>query len=110
MHVAVRRHQLRHLAEQSKVILQGRSELSFVASVALKYPKPTHDAPIHLREPHLPSELRLLARLAPADYGRVLLEDGNQFLFGRNLLPLKHPTGSLRNCSLKKPCEVGDLF
>src|SRR5918994_1404796 len=67
MHVAVRRHQLRHLAEQSEVIIEGRSELSFIACVALEYPKPAHDAPFHLREPHHPTKLGLLlACLAPA--------------------------------------------
>src|SRR5215208_1629796 len=110
MHVAVRRHQLRRLAEQSEVILQGRFELSFVARVALQDPKPTYDAPFDLTEPHLPTELRRVVRLASSDYARVFLEEGNQFFFGRKLLPLKHSTAGLRNGSLEKLREVGELF
>src|SRR5215211_6804911 len=79
------------------MILQGWPQLGFIAGIALQNPKPAYDAPIHLREPHLPTELGLLTCLAPPNYGRVLLEDGNQLLRGRNLLPFKHPPAALRN-------------
>src|SRR5215211_3006103 len=79
------------------MILQGWPQLGFIAGIALQNPKPAYDAPIHLREPHLPTELGLLTCLAPPNYGRVLLEDGNQLLRGRNLLPFKH---------LRRLCEM----
>src|SRR5215204_216267 len=70
MHVAIRR--TMNVSPSSKCW----SELSFIARVALQDPKPTYDAPIHLREPHFSAELCRVARLASSDYARVFLEDG----------------------------------
>src|SRR5215210_1263281 len=111
VHVAVRRHELWRSTEQAQVILERRPQLGFVTGIALQDPESAHDAPIHLREPHFPPELcALRAYLAPADYARVFLEDGNQFFFGRNPLPLEHSPAGLRNDSLEKLREVGEPF
>jgi hypothetical protein len=110
MHVAVRCYEPWRPAEQAQVILQSWLQLSFVARVAFEYPKPAHDAPFHLREPHLPPKLGLLAGLTPADYGRVGLEDGNQLLGGGHLLFLDDPPLSLLGDPPEEPCEVGKLF
>jgi hypothetical protein len=110
VHVAIRCEEPWCSAEQSEVIVQGWPQLSFVARVALEYPKVAHDTSIHLREPHFPPKLRRLFGLASADYGRVGLENGNQFLGGRKLLSFKHPTAGLPNHLLKELREVPKSF
>src|SRR5215204_2007419 len=101
MHVTVRRHQLRRTSELAQVIVEGWLKLGFVTGITLQDPKCAHDAPVHLREPHLPAELRLLARLAPADYGCVGLEEGEQFFFALQPLSFEHPALSLPESPLK---------
>src|SRR5215210_808440 len=101
MHVTVRRHQLRRTSELAQVIVEGWLKLGFVTGITLQDPKCAQDAPVHLREPHLPAELRLLARLAPADYGCVGLEEGEQFFFALQPLSFEHPALSLPESPLK---------
>jgi hypothetical protein len=88
----------RRSAEQAQLILQCRSESSFIARVALQDPKPTYDAPIHLREPHLPPENSVvLGALAVG----IMLVCSSKRETGFSLAESCSPSNTLRRVSAK---------
>src|SRR5918998_1464870 len=110
VHSPVRRYEPGRPAESLLVMLEGGQQLVLVGRVAFQHPIAAYDGAFGLLQPHLVPVLGLLARLAPTDDARVLLEEAHQLLGRLNALAFEHPALGLVYHPLDQPFEAFELI